>query len=67
MRTEEFEQWLGNIPDLTLAQRQQAVESLTQTSPLGEAIAAMADPHRRCPHCDHAPCGHGGQAHGLPR
>jgi transposase-like protein len=67
MRTEAFEQWLGKIPDLTLAQRPQAVESLTQTSPLGEVIAAIADPQTACPYCDHAPCGHWGQAHGLPR
>lgn len=67
MRTEDFSHWLGKVPDLTLAQRQQAIECLSQEQPLAEVIAAITDPQLLCPHCHHPHCGHWGRAHGLPR
>lgn len=66
MRTEDFNHWLSQVPDLTLAQRQQTVELLSQEPPL-ELVAAITDPQLSCPHCHHTPCGQWGQAHGLPR
>jgi hypothetical protein len=42
MRTEDFNHWLSQVPDLTLAQRQQGVELLRQEPPL-ERVAAITD------------------------
>lgn len=67
MRTEAFRDWLSQADELTPVQRQHGLEALRQEQPLPEPWVAALNPHPRCPHCHHTPCGRWGQAHGLPR
>lgn len=67
MRAGDFNRWLSQASELTPSQSQQVIEWLRQERQPGEVIRSIVDPEPACPYCHHTPCGHWGNAHGLPR
>jgi len=67
MRTEDFHHWLSQVHEFTPSQRQQALEQLGRTQQSTEMMSSIVNPSLICPHCQHKPCAHWGNAHGLPR
>jgi len=67
MRAKDFHCWLLEADELTPSQRQQALEWFDQERRPEDVIRSIVDAEPNCPYCHHTPCGHWGNAHGLPR
>ena len=67
MRAEDFHCWLSQASELTPSQRQQVIEWFSEERQPMDVIRSILDPEPACPYCHHTPCGHWGNAHGLPR
>jgi transposase-like protein len=67
MRANAFHRWLLQTDQLTPSQRQQALEWFNQEHRPEDVIRSIVDAEPNCPYCHHTPCGHWGNAHGLPR
>ncbi len=67
MHAEEFHRWLTQASELTPSQRQQTIDWFSQEHDPMDTIRSIMDRDPACPYCHRAPCGHWGNAHGLPR
>jgi len=70
MKSERFEQWFADLPQLNRPQRARVQDALHPAAGLDRIVALIAEirgPQRRCPRCDCTRCHRHGQANDLQR
>jgi len=70
MKSEHFEQWFADLPQLNQPQCARVQEALPPAAGLDRIVALIAEirgPIRRCPRCDGTHCHRHSQANDLQR